>query len=470
MKILLVNPPCRNPNMVPLGLGYIASILRNQGHQVGILDINGYQYSIPEVEDKIKRLDYDCAGIGGLSSTYKYVKWLAETIKKHRPQAKVIAGNMVATAAPRLLLEKSRVDIAVIDEGERTCEELFSALSNKDELKTINGIWYKEDGKIYQNPLRNRIDDLDKLPFPAWDLFPMEVYLKNPIHIEFGARSINICAVRGCPYACSFCSRPFGRTVVARSAEHIAEEINELKKDYKVGYIAFSGDHFIVSRDWIFDLCAKLKKTKIKWGAAARVNLVDKEMLKAMKDAGCICLGYGFESGSQQILDNMNKRVTVEQAGQAIKLTRQAGIYVMSSFMFGMVGETKETIKASLDFIRMMRIPEERLLFTTPYPGTPLYELAKKMGRLPLDEDKYLESLGEMQHTCLVNFTDFSNEELIQLKNSSEASIRKNFDIFTRLERRLFGIRRRLSALILEYKVNGPGASLRRLCKSMVRI
>lgn len=454
MNILLINPPCRSPNMVPLGLGYIASVLRNSGHKVNILDINAYQYSDGEVEDKIKAMEYDCVGIGGLTTTYKYVKWLSGLIKRWRPETPIVAGNMVVTAQPQLLLKNSKVDIAIIDEGELTAQELFSALSEGGDLSGINGLWYKKDGKICQNPNRPRIKDLDKLPFPAWDLFPMHIYLKNPIHIEFGLKSINVCAVRGCPYCCSYCSRPFGRSVYARSADNIIEEIKEAKHRYGVEYVAFSGDHFLVNHAWIFELCEKIIRTKlkVKWGATGRVNLIDKKILWTMRNAGCICLGYGFESGSQRILNNMDKRATVEQAQEAIRLTRETGIYVLSSFMFGMVGETKETIQETIDFIKRMRIPEDRLLFTTPYPNTPLYELARRMGRLPLDEDKYVESLGEMHHTCLVNLTDFSDNELLRLKEEAERTIRQNFSFRTRLEIIFMQMRRRLGKLKLKFK------------------
>ncbi|MFH1202760.1 MAG: radical SAM protein [Candidatus Omnitrophota bacterium] len=462
MKVLLMNPPCRSPNMIPLGLGYIASVLRNDGHKVEILDINAYQYNDREVEEKIKEAEFDCVGIGGLTTTYKYIKWLTKLIRRLRPKVRIIVGNMVATATPRLLLENSDVDIAVIDEGEDTVRELFSAKDEGD-LNSINGLWYKRNGAIFQTAPRDRIKDLDKIPFPAWDLFPMEVYLKNPIHIEFGLRSINLCAVRGCPYQCVYCSRPFGQRVYARSADNIIEELKELKRSYRVEYVAFSGDHFIVSKKWVLELCNKLRSAKlnIKWGATGRVNLVDKELLKAMKKSGCICLGYGFESGSQGILNNMDKRVTINQAEMAIKLTRVSGIYVMSSFMFGMVGETRDTIHQTVDFIKRTKIPEHRLLFTTPYPATPLYELAKTMKRLPPDEDKYVESLGEMRDTFLVNLTDFSNEELTRLKKEAEEEIQENFDIGIRLGRIYMQLKRRWGWIMLNYKDEGALATLR---------
>jgi len=209
-NVLLINPLCRSPYMLPLGLGYIASVLRKQGHNVRILDINAYGYAPEKVEEIISKLEFDVVGIGGLSSTYKYIKWLASVIKKQRPNIKIVAGNSVATASPELLLENSKVDIAVIDEGEITFSELVSAIKEGRRLDGVKGIFYKEDGRIASTQPRERIADLDSLPFPAWDLFPMEIYINNSMNssVFFGKRVINVSSIRGCPYDCTFCLHP----------------------------------------------------------------------------------------------------------------------------------------------------------------------------------------------------------------------------------------------------------------------
>jgi radical SAM superfamily enzyme YgiQ (UPF0313 family) len=438
MRVLLVNPLCRLPFMLPLGLGYIASVLREDGHDVSILDINGYGYSEDKVKESLKAMECDIVGIGGLSSTYKYVKWLAFVSRELKPGVPIVAGNMVSTSAPELLLKNTDVDIAVIDEGEETFKELVRGFGRSSSPDNINGIVFKDRGRMVRTPPRDRIKDLDSLPFPAWDLFPMDIYLNNSTQsrASFGLRSINVSTVRGCPYDCVFCSRPFGRKVYARSAQSIISEIAELKGRYGVGFIDFSDDLFLFNEKRVLDFCdnAVSSGLGVRWSASARVNLVNENLLKNMHAAGCVELSYGFESGNQEMLDRLNKGVTIEQAKEAIAATRKAGINVTGSFIFGMPGETESTIRDTLAFIKDTRLPTYRFFYATPYPGTKLYEIAKSMGRLPRDEDKYMELLGEMRTTFLVNLTGFSDFDLVRLKDEAEVSAKKNLSVGLKME------------------------------------
>lgn len=221
-----------------------------------------------------------------------------------------------------------------------------------------------------------------------------------------------------------------------RSAKSVISEIRELKQRYGVEFIDFSDDLFMVNRKWVEDLCDNLinERIDIGWGASGRVNLVDLGLLKKMKSSGCEILSYGFESGSQKILDNMKKGVSVSQAEEAVHLTRKAGITVAGSFMMGMIGETDQTVNETIDFIKRTRLTLHRFFYTTPYPDTPLYETAKRMNRIPPDEDTYVSSLGEMYNTLLVNLTDMTDEELKSLKERAERKIKDNFSLRTRLE------------------------------------
>ncbi len=465
-NILLINPPCRLPTLIPLGLGYIASVMRLGGYPVEVLDINGFGYPDEKVAEIIRSSDFDIVGIGGLTSTYKYVKWLSGIIKKEKPSVPIIAGNMVSTAHPELLLKNSSVDIAVIDEGELTFKELVSIIETKRALDGVKGVYYKNsDGSITKTPPRERITDLDSLPFPAWDLFPMEIYLNNSTTSvgSFGLRQINISSVRGCPYECTFCSHPFGRKVARRSPKSIISEIKELKRLYNIGYIMFSDDLFLVNEAQVMEFCDMMisERLDIKWAAAGRVNLVNERVLRAMRKAGCVELGYGFESGSQVILDRMKKHVAVKQAEEAISMTRKAGIRVYGSFIFGMPGETRYTMNETLKFIKRTRLPISRFFYATPYPGTELYEIARQMGRLPHDEDAYIESLGEMRTTFLVNLTGFTNKDLVKAKNDAESAARRNFNASLKIELFLQNWQRRYILFLIEVKNKGIGSAVR---------
>ncbi|UCD55379.1 MAG: B12-binding domain-containing radical SAM protein [Candidatus Omnitrophota bacterium] len=436
MHILLVHPPCRTATIIPLGLGYIASALRENGHKVSLMDLNFENKSFSAIEKDLARLEYDIIGIGGLSTTYNFVKDFSNLAKKIKPKVKIIAGNMVSTASPELLLQNSQVDICVINEGEETLKELVYRIKNFPDIEGVKGIVFKKNEQIIVTNPRERIKNLDKLPLPAWDLFSMEYYVNEPILNEYGRKSISVSTARGCPFQCIYCSRPFGSLVYKRSVENIIAEIKTLIKRYKIKFVAFSDNLFVMDKNWVREFCDALLREKIKigWTASARLNLVDMPLLRKMKKAGCEALGYGFESGSQKILDNMKKGINVAQAERAVALTRKAGISVDGSFMIGMIGETKETVNESVDFIKRTGLTLHRFFYTTPYPKTALYEMARKMNRIPDDEDKYVGSLGEMYNTPLVNLTDMTDEELKSLKEKAERKIRENFSLRTRME------------------------------------
>ena len=189
MKVLLINPAIREwakPNIVPLGLGYLASVLRGGGHEVEIMDINAYRWSREEVEQRIKSADFDVAGIGGIVTVYKYVKWLAGVIKKHHGGKKLVVGGSVGTSIPHIILAKTAADVVCIGEGEVTILELMDAFAGKRELASVNGIWFRGKGGVAQaTKPRSPIEDTDTLPHPS-TIAPDLVMLASPAMREHG--------------------------------------------------------------------------------------------------------------------------------------------------------------------------------------------------------------------------------------------------------------------------------------------
>ncbi|MFH0771197.1 MAG: radical SAM protein [Candidatus Omnitrophota bacterium] len=440
MKVLLINPPIREwakPNVFPVGLGYIAAVLLRDGHQVEVLDINACRFSKEEVEERIRRADFDVAGIGGIVTVYRYVKWLIESLKKYHPDKKIIIGGSVGSSIPRIMLEKNPADIVCVGEGEETVEELMGALDKKEDLSKVKGIWYRNAlGKIFQTEKRQAIKDLDALPLPAWDLFPMDVYLKNPVGApnrnkwidgsggSTAPLSMNLFATRGCPYRCIYCYHDFmGQKYRHRSPENVIDEIRILYDRYKVPYFHFIDDEFVMDKDFVHKFCESIKSLsedigqKITWGCAGRVNLMTEKLLSSMAGAGCVLVGYGIESGSQKILDFIRKGVTVEQAKNAVRLAKKYIGWADCSFMIGYPGENKETIQETMDFCRELDLSPEVIFFLTPYPGTELYDMALREGRIK-NEEEYLLGLGEQGEKIRVNFTDFSNEELYRIQEN----------------------------------------------------
>ncbi|MBA7620039.1 2-hydroxyethylphosphonate methyltransferase [subsurface metagenome] len=437
MKILLVNPPIREwsrPNCFPLGLGYIASILLQARHEVEILDINAHRWSREEVERRMAASAYNLIGIGGLVTIYGYIKWLIRISRKYHPDKKIMIGGSAGTSIPRTMLECNPVDIVCMGEGEKTIQELIPILEDKDDLSGVPGIWFKMDDSIHVNLLRKPIQNLDEIPFPAWNLFPMDIYANNPIGTpnknkwingiapENTPLSMNLSASRGCPYQCIFCYHDFmGQRYRVRPVENIIKEIKLLHNQFNITYFHFIDDEFCLKKMFIYEFCNKFGdlrkelKVDITFGCSGRANLMTEKLIATMAEAGCTSIGYGLESGSQKMLDMMKKNVTIEQAEQTVRWTQKYLGWADCSFIVGLPGETKETVQETVNFCKRLNLKPEVIFFATPYPGTELYRIAVRDGKIP-DEEQYVMNLGEQGENININFTDFTDLELKKIK------------------------------------------------------
>lgn len=419
VKVLFINPPCREslpPSSIPLGLAYVASVLREAGHDVKIIDADALKLSKEEVEEIIKREEFDLIAAGAMVPGYKYIKWLAEVVKKQHPKKTFLVGGALATSAPKIVMDKTKADAVVLGEAENTFCEVAEAIRKGNGFEGIDGLWFKKNGKVVKNKQRELIKNLDELPFPAWDLFPMEKYLSVPnFNNKPNLKTINMSTSRGCPFNCTFCYNVFGaRTNRVRSIGNIIAEIKELQKKYNIKGIMISDNLFVSNKQYVSDFCDELKKEKIKiiWGTSGRVNTVNLEILKKMKEAGCVGLLYGFESGSQKMLNAMNKQVTVEQMKKAVEITKEAGIEIWPAFMVGIPGETKETIKETVDFIKEMDIFVSGIFIANPFPGSQLFDYAMEKGLIK-DVEKFIEESGEC-FDLHVNCSGMPDKELLK--------------------------------------------------------
>jgi len=436
MRILLINPPIREwsePNCFPLGLGYIAAVLEQEGHEIEVMDINAMRWNQAEVEERIKDANADVVGTGAIVTVYKYIKWLISTCKKYHPKKKIVVGGSISSSVPRTLLERTAADIACIGEGEVTAKELFKALEKRGDLAGVDGIWFKDEkGEIHINKPRAPIRDLDMLPFPAWELFPMDIYLRNPVGAanrnkwvngkptDPNTLSMNLFATRGCPYKCIYCYHDFMGRHRSRSAQSVIDEMKTLYQRYGVNYFHFIDDEFVMNRKFVYQFCEKVREAELgfTWGCSGRGNLMTEDLIATMANSGCILIGYGIESGSQRMLDVMNKNMKVEEAKQAIKWTQKYLGWADCSFMIGTPGETRETIQETIDFCKELSLAPEVIFFTTPYPGTELYDMAKAQNKIG-DEEEYILILGEQGERIAVNFTDFTDKELMSIKEKT---------------------------------------------------
>jgi radical SAM superfamily enzyme YgiQ (UPF0313 family) len=411
-------------------------MLREKGWQVSIFDVNALRPSRDQIVETLKGLSWDVVGISGLITTYSFQNWLIHTLKKLNPGAPVISGGGLTTSSSELLFDKSSVDITVLGEGEQTMLELCRALKTGGDLSGISGIWFRQNGEIVKTPARKNIAKLDEIPFPAWDLLPMEIYLENPIWGDVATnssgfrndvsvkRSMNIISSRGCPFGCHYCYHLFGRSNYRfRSAQNVINEIEALVDRFGVDFIGFVDDNMMASEKRLLEFCDLMeeKKFPVTWGCHGRVTSATPPVLKRMAAAGCVWIGYGIESGSQKILDRMNKKATVSQAKQAVIHTRNAGIFANTTFIFGYPGETLETIQETINFKKELDI-KCGSFFATPYPGTPLYESIQDKLE---NEEEFVDSLGNANEFS-INLTNFSKKELFRLKGLMD----HNMDVF----------------------------------------
>jgi len=429
--LLLIFPPIRvwdNPRNFPTGLGLIAAEVRQAGYRVRVVDANGLRLSDEQVMAEIEELNPAVIGIGGLITTYGWVKQISHTIRKERPDTPIIVGGSVGTSIPETMLKNTAVDIIVMGEGDLTTLELLPALLNGGPLENIQGLAFLRDGKLRQTPPRPLIEDISTLPYPAWDLFPMDVYLENPV-VGVG-KDIDIISSRGCSFGCKYCYKIFGRNYRGRSAEHVVGEMEALKKLYDVDFISFQDDCFVIDKKRVYKICDLIDASEvlkgIRWSCNGRVTVCDRPLVERMRASGCISVAYGIESGSETILRNMNKHATLEQAAEAIEISRAVGVKTPLAFMIGYPGETRETVMETVQFCKNLNIPLTSMTFTCPYPGTPLYEELRAAGKLPGNEEDLVLHMGDAVDLTL-NLTEMPDEELIALRQGALELARMNY-------------------------------------------
>ena len=311
----------------PLGLGYLSSVLSAQKiSHVGI-DLWGPQLTPEKATAQIDFSPFSFLAISAYSTQYKYLKDFSLRLKALFPNIPILCGGPGATFSSETILHFTGVDICVIGEGEITLPELCLNYENKDQVR---GIVYLENGTLYATPERENIKNLDLLPFPNRELFDFTriMSVANQIRAEHDSpelksnprKSADIVAGRGCPYSCHFCSKTF-KGVRLRSIDNIINEVTHIKEKYQVNHLLFNDELPLVNKKRTLSLCKELKKFHIPWSCQGRINQVDEEILKSMKEAGCIQIGYGVESATQDILDRMNKKQNAADIVPVIKMT-----------------------------------------------------------------------------------------------------------------------------------------------------
>ncbi len=392
LDILLINPPYTQKGgniwktvsgcMPPRSLAVIAACFERDGKSVKILDTHAEKLAVDDIEANLK-ISYEEPNFIGLTGTTVVIQHayaVAQICKKLWPKTKIVFGGYHASSMSVECIQQPFVDYVIRGDG----EEAFLELAKGSLPKDIQNLTYiDETGKIVHNPERELSKDLDSYPMPAYHRLPLDKYFPA-VGVYKRLPTMSVVTSRGCPGKCTFCYQPYGKNLRWHSAERVFEEVKLLVTKYGFREICFYDDNFATNKARTRKICEYLLDSKldIVWSCFSRVDWADAELLKLMKKAGCHQIMFGVESGDQTLLDIMRKQVTLDRIRQAVQWAKDAEIDCRAAFLFGMPGETEETMKKTINFALELEPDIAIFNIVTPSPGTQLYEWAEKNGYL----------------------------------------------------------------------------------------
>ena len=415
MKIAFVLPMWKIENPYPpLGLGYLAAVLEKAEHVVRIYDLSlDSLKAFSKTIQEIINFSPEVVGLSVMSHTYESALKIARVIKE-KSEATVVFGGPHPSVMPKEVAGEDGVDIVVMGEAEETIREICGKRIN---LEMIDGICYSQEKKIFLNPKKNYIQDLDKLPFPGRHLLKLSRY---SLRDESGNRMATIMTSRGCPYSCTYCYKGiFGRKFRERSTKSIVAEIQECMKKYNYRSFYFIDDLFTLNPRRVGEICSEImrKKLNIRWQCLARVKDLTYEMLINMKKAGCSQVNLGIESGNQGILNKIKKGTTIQQAKTAVRCCKKVGIKTKGYFMFGLPGDTRETMEDTLNLARELELNDMMFSIATPFPGT---ELWQSINQNNVDLSKAFYYTDSKNLNILYNLSDATDYEIIAMHKKAQ--------------------------------------------------
>lgn len=389
MKVLLVNPPridrlSRRPSSVhepPLGLAYVLSYLKAGGRDAAVLDCQAESLSLEQAVHRILATGAHYVGITAHTALVHAAAALSEALKQRDPSIKTILGGYHVTCLPEeSLREFPTFDFGIYGEGETSLAEMLETVDRGRPLAGVEGLVLRENGAVRVNPPRPLIHNLDSLPLPMWHEFPLDLYVP---HYNAGVRhcEIPLSTGRGCIGRCAMCARVTGERIRFRSIDNIFGEIEQDVFRYNARSLVFMDETFTAQPQRVEEICERLIREgypkRVFWLCETRVNHVHRGLFRTMARAGCRHVSFGIESGNQEILDKLNKGITLAQARDAVRWAKEAGIIVDNFFIIGLPYETERTIR---DTIRMaLSLPSDfaNFFIMVPYPGTKAMEMAK---------------------------------------------------------------------------------------------
>ncbi len=388
MKVVLINPPYLSlygpdrgavKSHFSLGLGYVAAYLIKNGINVSYLDPEAERLDVGAFKEKLKKIGPDVVGITSTTATFQSAKDIASAVKKS-VDSTVVLGGPHASVLPEHTIEKDRnlFDFVVVGEGEVTMLQLCRAIENGEDPSSIDGLCFFKGGEVLRSGARKVVSNLDDIPMPGRDLVDMNLYLEPNDFNSIGKRAATMFTSRACPYACVFCASQaiWGREVRYHSPARVVEEIKLLNEKYGVEHILFKDDTFGIKRDRVVEICEGILglNKKLWFSCLARVDSFDEEAFKLMKRAGFFHICFGVESGNAEILKNLKKKITKEQARSSLKIANKLGFKTLCTFMIGNPGDTRETVEETIQFANELSPVIALFYILVPYPGTEIFK------------------------------------------------------------------------------------------------
>ncbi|HDY68935.1 MAG TPA: B12-binding domain-containing radical SAM protein [Candidatus Scalindua sp.] len=405
MKILLLNaPPLKKFGVIgqmypPLGILYLASYIRKYLKDIEIKVIDGYQESYNTLLRNVKKVDPDVLGVSFTTQASTGAYKIINEIKKDNKSIKIICGGAHTTALPEEVLKKSETDMIVMGEGEVTFLEILKSVKDKDQNRSILGTALWEDGRIKINPYRPLIRDLDTIPFPARDLLDIKKY--PGYYYKKRRRDTSLISSRGCPFNCLFCSNPVWKHQKPwfrlRSPQNVVDEMEHIIKEFGVTEFFDETDEFNANRKWAEEVCDEITKRgmDISWKVQMRADNMDDQLAEKMAKAGCWLGLFGIESGNDETLKGINKKLTISKVKQSLGILKRHGIKAYALFMafnaweengrlkFENKTDTLNTLDFAKELIKEKKIDLMSWSLTTPYPGSKLFDIALRHKLIP---------------------------------------------------------------------------------------
>lgn len=399
MKAYFINPPApKGVEMVregrcmqrkgawtavwpPISLALCAALLEKKGLTVKLSDCIVEKINPAGLAKKIKAFKPNLVVINTSTPSVVSDLSICDLIKKINPKVKTAVFGIHVTALPEESFGYAKgLDVVVRGEPEETVLALAERIAERRSLIGLLGVTWRNGRKIVRNPARPWIRNLDQLPFPAWHLID-----KNNYQMPFTKRPFFLVATgRGCPYQCLFCADKtyYGQKLRLRSPKRIVDELEHNQKTYGVSDFLFWTESFTINNQFALGVCDEIirRELKVCWVCNSRVDNVSLKLLKRFKQAGCQMIGYGVESGNQEILNRVRKGTTLEQARKAVALAKKAELEVTGHCILGLPGETEESVEQTEKFVRDLGLDFVQFYCAVPFPGSDLYDLAQKEG------------------------------------------------------------------------------------------